>query len=844
MSSQEPTTEASARVQHTAIWKKLFFVLIVCGVFFGFLELVLWISGAETQIEKEDPFRGFSSLVKVFEREDDRYKTRYVSLHRTFTDQSFRAEKPDNGFRIFSLGGSSSYGYPWGDEVAFTEILGELIAEEHPGLEVEAVNASGISYAMHRLNIVADELLEYDPDLFVIYSGHNEFIEPAFFESFKTRSTSRKGLEYLLAHWRLYSVARSAVDRIRGKASADGVTMEREVRRDQTQIYTPEEKREIVAQYRHRLTRLVTMAQAAGVRVLLATIPANLQGWRPEASTDGGEDRSRWIQVLATGRRLLKKGDYQQALLRFHQAIKMAPEHAETQFDLAQCYEGLGRWDEARQAYKKACDADASPIRRVEGINQAIREVAREQGTLFVDLDDIFEQQSKHGLVGYNLIEDYVHPTREGHEEIAWQMWDLLEQEGVFGSKAQADRTKFDRLIAERRKKPFQNDMPWFYNQGIILENQGQIDAAIEKFQQVVKMSSTDRVALLNVAKLLSKHGRAEEAIPVFEQLVTLDENNPDVYAAYGTALQTTGRDAEAIPKLRKAVTMKPDYPNTHNSLGAALAKQGKFQEAIHEFQIALKQNPDHASAYNNLGCVLQQLGRFREAAVQHRKSLKIDPENANAAMNLGKALSLLGLTAEAAAQYQAALATSPDDLALRRKAVKQLVADGNDEAALVHLLAVLDQRSDDLATHIQVGDLFLRRGQMDQALRQREKAFQLKEDSLENINNLAWLLATHPREKSRDGKRALSLATQAARMTDYKNAGVLDTLAAAYAEQGNFGQAVRWQNEAVELVSAAEKPLYAERLTLYQAGKTFRLSSRIHEESESQSKVNSGTPQ
>jgi len=844
MSSQERTAESSARVQRTAMWKKISFVLIICVVFFGVLELVLWISGAETQIEKEDPFRGFSSLVKVFERKDDRYKTRYVSLHRTFTDQSFRAEKPANGYRIFSLGGSSSYGYPWGAEVAFTEILGELIALEHPNLEVEAVNASGISYAMHRLNIVADELLEYDPDLFVIYSGHNEFIEPAFFESFKTRSTARQGLEYLLAHWRLYSAGRSLIDWIRGKASVDGITMEREVRRDQTQIYTPEEKKEVVALFRLRLTRLVTIAQAAGVRVLLATIPANLQGWRPEASTDGGEDRSRWIQVLATGRRLLEKGDYQQALLRFHQAIKMAPEHAETQFDLARCYEGLGRWDEARQAYEKACDADASPIRRVEGINQAIREVAREQGTLFVDMDDIFERQSKHGLVGYNLIEDYVHPTREGHEEIAWQMWDLLEQERVFDSQAQADRTKFDRLISERRKKPLKNDMPWFYNQGIILENQGQIDAAIEKFQQVVKMSPTDRVALLNVAKLLSKHGRAEEAIPVFEQLVTLDEDNPDVYAAYGTALQTLGRDAEAILKLRKAVAMKPDYSNAHNSLGAALAKQGKFQEAIHEFQIALKQNPDHGYAYNNLGGVLQQLGRFREAAVQHRKALTLDPENANAALNLGKALSLLGLTAEAAAQYQAVLATSPDDLAMRRKVVKQLVADGSDEAALAHLLAVLDQRPDDLAAHVQVGDLFLRRAQVDRALRHREKAFELKENNLENMNNLAWLLATHPEAKSRDGARALRLARQAAKMSQYKNPGVLDTLAAAYATEGDFSQAVRWQNEAITLAPASEKPLYAERLALYESGKPFQLSFQAQEKSRSEPEPASATPQ
>ena len=69
--------------------------------------------------------------------------------------------------------------------------------------------------------------------------------------------------------------------------------MEREVRRDQTQIYTPEEKKEDRCSVSViRLTRLVMIAQAAGVRVLLATIPANLQGWRPEASTDGGEDRS------------------------------------------------------------------------------------------------------------------------------------------------------------------------------------------------------------------------------------------------------------------------------------------------------------------------------------------------------------------------------------------------------------------------------------------------------------------------------------------------------------------------------------------------------------------------
>jgi len=161
MDTQAAATQErpSAAKKKLSTSKKLLFSAIVCCGFFGILELVLWVAGVPTPLEQADPFRGFSGLVKVFEREGPNYRTRAASRGSTFNDQSFLATKPADGLRLFCLGGSSSFGFPWGAEAAFTSIVGEALAATHPQRHVEAVNASGVSYAMHPLNIVADELL-------------------------------------------------------------------------------------------------------------------------------------------------------------------------------------------------------------------------------------------------------------------------------------------------------------------------------------------------------------------------------------------------------------------------------------------------------------------------------------------------------------------------------------------------------------------------------------------------------------------------------------------------------------------------------------------------------------
>ena len=96
-------------------------------------------------------------------------------------------------------------------------------------------------------------------------------------------------------------------------------------------------------------------------------------------------------------------------------------------------------------------------------------------------------------------------------------------------------------------------------------------------------------------------------------------------------------------------------------------------------------------------------------------------------------------------------------------------------------------------------------------------------------LKKLAWFQATFPVAELRNGTNAIEYATKACELTDWKNANYLDTLAASYAEAGDFDSAVKWQKKAIDLLtedtSAESRSNYESRLNLYQSGKPYRQS-------------------
>lgn len=91
------------------------------------------------------------------------------------------------------------------------------------------------------------------------------------------------------------------------------------------------------------------------------------------------------------------------------------------------------------------------------------------------------------------------------------------------------------------------------------------------------------------------------------------------------------------------------------------------------------------------------------------------------------------------------------------------------------------------------------------------------------SYNGRAWMLSTSLHESLRDGEQATKDATRACELTEWKNFGILDTLAAAYAEAGDFEKAVEWQTKAIELAPKDQREDLQARLELYEASKPYR---------------------
>jgi Flp pilus assembly protein TadD len=254
------------------------------------------------------------------------------------------------------------------------------------------------------------------------------------------------------------------------------------------------------------------------------------------------------------------------------------------------------------------------------------------------------------------------------------------------------------------------------------------------------------------------------------------------------------------------------------------LGTAGKYKEAIPFLTKAIEVDPKSAKAYGARAYVWSFLGEAAKAKADFADSLRLDPKNPKTYMNRGRFLLAQGEYDKAIADFDEAIRLEPNNgHAYTNRAGVWNEKDEYDKAIADANQAIRLDAKDVLALMNRAIALAAK-GQYDKAIADLNEVLQIDPTMMEAYNGLAWIQATCPDERYRDGKKAFANASTAYKLSKGLVAHPVDSLAAAYAENGDFQHACQWQAKAIELAGTeAEKKDGRSRLELYKSGKPYR---------------------
>jgi tetratricopeptide (TPR) repeat protein len=732
------------------------FGLALLAATVALLEVVLRVADVGASHLYEDPFVGFAGGRDLFVRTTDRngesvYRTSPEKLA-FFNEQEFAATKGSDTFRIFALGGSTTAGRPYDAEFAFPAWLGRFLDASTSERRFEVVNAGGISYASYRIALLMRELVRYEPDLFVIYTGHNEFLEERTYSDIIHANPAVKAVRRHLNGLRSYTVARHAVRQLSGDRDVPS-TLDEDVstRLDGwrgLELYhrDPELRSSISAHFEYNLRQMVAIADDADVPVLFVMPVGNLKDFSPFKSEFGTgietAERRRIPVLLDAARHALASADPRESCTLAAEAVNSDPLYAAASYVHGRCLLALDRDEEAKAAFISARDQDVAPLRAPGELLDIIATVTADVGAPIIDLPTILEEDCRrrlgHTILGSEYLLDHVHPDIPVHSLIAERILDHLVEEDVVAAASlpavERRREIFDTVVESMDERYYaQRDL----NLAKVLGWAGKLAEAEAPLRRAAAVLDEEPEVFLNLGIVLQRTGRLEEAAAQLERTLELDPDSAPALFNLGVVFSATDRPGRAASAFRRALELQPDYPEALYNLAIVEQRRGNWPEALRLLERTRELRDDRADIHRRMALVYYHLGRSEEATLSLAEASRIDGGTASALAATGIDLASKGRPGEAEEALELALELEPDNPeALFGMGVVHSAAGDVDRAIDVYRQAIAADPAHARALN-NVGILLARRGDLDGARRALSRAIEIDPDYADARFNL-----------------------------------------------------------------------------------------------------------
>jgi tetratricopeptide (TPR) repeat protein len=506
--------------------------------------------------------------------------------------QYFPRRKAPGTFRYFSLGGSATAGFPYHSHASFSGLLAVQLQQLFPDRPIESVNCAMTAVNSHTALDFVSEILEHEPDLIVVYMGHNEF-----YGAGGVGSATALGRHPWAVRWtrrllslRLTGVLRSALKIGYARTTDAPGQNVMETMAAEREIPFGSPLRKAAAEiYERNLSQLVRRCEKRGVPVVLCEVSSNLRGQAPFGSAfrKGFGEHARFEALLREAGEKRQSGDFNGAVASIDKAIALDSTFAAARFEKGRILDLLGQPDLALGEYRAARDMDTVPFRAPTEINRVIRRVADAYKIPLVSVDSVIAAGSPGGIPGDEFFLEHLHFNLRGNEAVAQALAERICQEGWIAPPEQ-----------------------WRWSQALPPAEQAQ------------------------------RAGVTDLDLEIGDQRVfMLKQRWPYVAQGGGKpAPYLSKRDPKVVETAAAFIRKRIELNEAHNELGRYYAEKGEYQLGLAECLSSFRMFPLDPAPATEAAELWLRVGRPDEAGPLLARALELQPDSERALLLLAQA--------------------------------------------------------------------------------------------------------------------------------------------------------------------------------------------------------------
>jgi tetratricopeptide (TPR) repeat protein len=391
-------------------------------------------------------------------------------------------------------------------------------------------------------------------------------------------------------------------------------------------------------------------------------------------------------------------------------------------------------------------------------------------------------------------------------------------------------RTKMP--YAERQHKPYANKSNELIDQDISKITLDQIVTML-KLSESGSKDDLDN-AETYYARGYSYHQKKEfkHAIIDYDKAIDLDPHYAEAYQKRGVCNRIIGNHDQALTDYDTAIKLHRAW--FHHARAVVFYKASKYDKALTEVNWSIQINPDYFKAYNTRGSIEDSIEDHVNALADYTKAIELEPNYIYPYLSRSRLYIILDQYEKGISDTTKAIGIDPSfEEAYHYRGICYRLLDKFEEA-IADYSKTIEHNPNNKRAYKDRGYCYSQLGKYESAISDYQKAIELDPANIHPLCNIIWILATCPIKEYRNGPMALDYALRATKLVSTAKPSralfhLYDSMAAAYAEAGNFAEAIATQKKAIALLDKCEdweeqKEIaeYKERLSSYQAHKPW----------------------